>query len=86
VIHDILSALVSFFIVEPLQTGIQEQLAKTGAPISVIERVTACAAAAQPVFIEHYSSNPAQAVTTALRLWTGMTTYRELLSSEVSAC
>jgi hypothetical protein len=86
VIHNILSALVSFFIVDPLQTGIQEQLAKTGAPISVIERLTACAAAAQPVLIEYYSNNPAQAATTTLRLWASMTTYQELLSSEVPAC
>lgn len=85
-VNDLMVALINFFIIEPVLSGLPERLAQLGASQAVIQEVARCAAAAQPVLVEHYVENPLLGALNTLRLWTGMTTAQELLVGHVPAC
>jgi hypothetical protein len=69
--QDLIAALVSFFLIEPLQAEIVEKLAAGRAPQPVIVDVTACAASAVPVIVERAYSDPWRTVSSTVLLWIG---------------
>ncbi|ONG59161.1 hypothetical protein BKE38_00365 [Pseudoroseomonas deserti] len=78
--------LVTTLIVEPAQAEFGTRLAQLGAPAAVIREVSTCVAAAPAALADVYAERPVQGVVSAIRVWTGMTTYQELLQAEVPAC
>jgi hypothetical protein len=70
--QDLIAALISFFLIEPLQAELADQLAAARAPQAVVAQVTSCARTATPVVVERAASDPWWAVSGAARLWAGL--------------
>lgn len=84
--QDIIAALASFFLIEPLQAEVAERLAKAGAPQAIVSEVTVCAKAATPLIIERTASDPWWAGSTAIRLWMGSAEPAAILIEIAPAC
>jgi hypothetical protein len=84
--RDLFLALVNMLVVEPAQTNFSARLAQLGAPPTITQDISSCLSAAQPVLTEMYTDDPVRGVLTAVRLWSGMTTYEVVLQKEVPAC
>lgn len=84
--QEIIAALISFFLVQPLQAGIADALSAARAPRAVVVEVTACATAAAPAMIERAASDPIWAADRAIRIWTGMLTYQAALREAAPGC
>lgn len=67
----IVAALISFFLIDPLQTGIAKALAVAGMPEAISQQVTTCAKAAAPAIVKRATDEPAWLVSTALSVWMG---------------
>ncbi len=81
-----LAALVSFFLIDPLQAEISQRLAAAGAPQTVVADVAACARTATPAIIERASGDPWWAATTAAGVWLGSTRPDAVLVEVAPAC
>jgi hypothetical protein len=86
VIQDIIISIVSFFVVEPLQTGLADKLAAAGAPQTVIAQVSQCARAATPALAERVTSDPWWAVATTAQIWSGTTSPETVLGEAAPSC
>jgi hypothetical protein len=86
VIQDIIFALVSFFVVDPLQAELADKLAAARAPQAVISQVSQCAREATPVLAERVMSDPAWGVAETVRIWTGMTSPETVLGEAAPSC
>jgi len=84
--QDLIAALVSFFLIEPLQAEIAEKLAAARAPQAVVAQVTACAETAVPVVVERTSSDPWWAVSSTVRLWAGWARPETVLVEAAPGC
>jgi hypothetical protein len=84
--YDIIAALISFFLVDPLQADLSERLAAARAPAAVIDDVTTCAETAVPVMIERATGDPWWAVTSAFGVWTGMADPAAILLEAAPSC
>jgi hypothetical protein len=67
----IISALVSFFLIAPLQAGITKTLVTAGVPEAVVAQVSACAKSAAPVIVRRATSEPAWFVSSVYGAWSG---------------
>ncbi|WP_342642769.1 hypothetical protein [Rhodoligotrophos ferricapiens] len=83
---ELVAFLINLFIVEPIQTEFTSRLERLGAPPQVMQELTSCARAAQPVLVDTYSNDPVSGLWTVLSLWTGMTSFDTVLRQEVPAC
>ena len=84
--QDLIAALVSFFLIEPLQTEMADKLAAARAPQAVATEVTACARAAAPVMVERATSDPWWAVSSAVSVWIGSAQPETLLIEAAPSC
>jgi hypothetical protein len=69
--QDVIAALISFFLIEPLQAEMTRTLAAARAPQTIITGVTTCAQAAAPALLARAAGDPGWAATTAVRVWAG---------------
>jgi hypothetical protein len=67
----IISALVSFFLLAPLEAGVTRALVGAGVPEAMAGKVSACAKAAAPIIIRRATGDPAWLVGSVYALWTG---------------
>jgi hypothetical protein len=67
--QDLIAALISFFLIEPLQAELADQLAAARVPQALVAQVTSCARTATPVVVERAASDPWWAVSNGVRLW-----------------
>jgi hypothetical protein len=86
VIQDIIVSLVSFFVVELLQTELSDKLAAARAVQAVISQVSQCARAATPVLAERVTSDPWWGVATTARTWAGTTAPETVLGEAAPSC
>jgi hypothetical protein len=86
VIQDIITSLVSFFVIEPLQTELADRLAAARAPQAVIAQVSQCASTATPVLVERVAADPWWAVATTAQIWAGMTDPETVLGEVAPSC
>ncbi len=84
--QDILAALLSFFLIEPLQASLAETLSAARVPQAVIAEVSGCARQAAPALVARATGDPGWAVTTTLQLWTGLSRPEDALVSAVPGC
>ena len=77
--QDLLAALVSFFLVQPLQNELSDKRAAAQAPAAVAAAVQTCAADAAPALVERGLADPWWAVSSTAGVWTGMTAPDALL-------
>src|SRR4051794_37266805 len=74
--QDLIAALVSFFLIEPLQAKVADKLAAARAPRAVLADVSACARAARPAIVDRAASDPWWAVSSIVQVWIGGATQR----------
>lgn len=82
----IISALVSFFLIAPLQAGITKTLTAAGVPEAVVTQVTACAKTAAPVIVRRATGDPIWLVSSAFGVWTGSTSPDKILVEAAPGC
>jgi hypothetical protein len=82
----IISALVSFFLIAPLQAGITKTLTAAGVPEAVVTQVTACAKTAAPVIVRRATGDPVWLVSSTFGLWTGATSPDKILIAAAPGC
>jgi len=86
VLDTTLAALVSFFLIDPLQAEISKRLEAAGAPPTIVADVAACGRTATPVIVERATSDPWWAATTAAGIWIGSTKPDSVLVDATPAC
>ena len=84
--QDFIAALVSFFLIEPLQAQMADKLAAARAPQAVIAEVAACARTAAPIIVERATANPWWAASNAFGVWTGTARPEALLVEAAPGC
>lgn len=84
--HDIILALVSFFLVEPFQAEIQERIGAADVPAEVVQQITECAQVATPILADRVLSDPWWGVTSAVWVWVGASTADAVVAEAVPAC
>jgi len=81
-----LAALVSFFLIDPLQASISDRLAAAGVPPAIAANVASCARTATPVIVDRAMGDVWWTASTALALWTGSTAPDAILIAAAPAC
>lgn len=84
--QDLIAALISFFLVQPLQAGIADALSAARAPQAVVAEVTACAASSAPAIIERAANDPLWAADRVVRIWIGALSYQAALREAAPPC
>jgi hypothetical protein len=85
-LHDVIAALVSFLLIEPLQAEMAEKLGAARVPQAAIADVTSCAGAATPAIVSRAASDPWWAVSSAVGLWIGSASPEALLADAAPGC
>jgi hypothetical protein len=84
--QDFIAALVSFFLIEPLQAEMADKLAAARAPQAIVTDVASCARTATPLILARATSEPWWAASTAFGLWIGTTRPEGLLVEAAPGC
>lgn len=84
--QELLAALVSFFLVEPLQNELADKLAASQTPSALVARVMDCKAQAAPALVDRAVADPWWAVASAAGIWTGMALPEALLVEVAPGC
>lgn len=82
----ILSALVSLFLLQPLQDSFAERLAAAGAPRAVVADVAVCATSGIPQAVERVTAEPLWALSRAIQVWVGVVSPEAALVEAVPGC
>lgn len=61
-----LAALVSFFLIDPLQAEMSKRLETAGAPPTIVADMAACGRTATPALVDRAAGDPWWAATTAV--------------------
>jgi len=85
-IRDAVMALMSFFVIQPMQTSLERALTSAGAPPAIVQSVAPCATAAAPQLAERAMNDPVWAVSTAIGVWTGASTPENVLADAAPQC
>ena len=85
-LNDLVAFLLSIFVIEPFQSGIEDRLAQARAPHAVIAGIGTCASAALPVLTERLSEDWRWAVSSGVDIWTGRTPADAVLVEAVPQC
>ncbi len=84
--QDLIAALVSFFLVQPLQAEMSERLAAGRAPQAVVAEVAACARAATPLIVARATSDPWWVASNAFGIWVGTRRPEQVLVEAAPGC
>lgn len=84
--QDIIAALISFFLIEPVQAHIAEEYTAAGFSVEAANQVATCFSAASPEIIERAGNNPGWAVGHAIGYWTGTSTIEAILRDAAPDC
>ena len=84
--QDLFAALVSFFLIQPIQAEVTEKFEAARVPQAVISEVTTCGRTAAPLVLDRVISDPVWALSSAVRAWTGTTRPEALLLEVAPGC
>jgi hypothetical protein len=84
--QDLIAALVSFFLVQPLQAEMSERLAAARAPQAVVADVVGCARAATPLIVARATSDPWWVAASAFGIWVGTRRPEQVLLEAAPGC
>jgi len=84
--QDFTAALISFFLVEPLQQEVADALAATRAPQEVVTLIATCAKQHATEITERAITDPWWATSSAFSVWVGLTEPHALLIDAASGC
>lgn len=82
----IMSALVSFLFLAPLEAGVTRTLVGVGVPEAMAGKVSACAKAATPIIIKRATGDPAWLVVSVYSLWTSSKRPDAILVQAAPSC
>jgi len=82
----IISALVVFFLVGPLEAAVTRALVGAGVPEAAAGQVSACAKTGAPVIIRRATGDPVWLVSSVYALWTGTKRPDAILVEAAPAC
>ena len=77
-------ALISFFLIEPLQSAMNERFGNVSQ--EQVASVATCVREATPVLIQQAYNDPWQTATQVLGIWSGMTPPEEILVKTTTGC
>ncbi|RXF69216.1 hypothetical protein [Hansschlegelia zhihuaiae] len=83
--QEFVAALLSFFLIEPLQAEMSERFGKRASP-EAVAGVAACIREATPVLIRQASEDPWQTATHVFGIWSGMTPPEDILARTTPGC
>ncbi|WP_127089623.1 hypothetical protein [Aquabacter cavernae] len=84
--HDFFIALISFFIVDPLDQALREQLSRAAISEQRMAQVTSCLQAETPAILDKAAGDPVWVIVTAAKVWTGMVTPQTALNEIAPSC
>ena len=84
--QDIIAALISFFLIEPVQAHITQRYADAGLSAQAAAEVASCFSKATPGILDRAGSNPTWAAYHAAGYWTGLSTIDVILSDVAPQC
>lgn len=84
--QDLVAALISFFLIDPLQAKVTDTLTAARVPQAVLAEVTTCAREARPVIVDRATSDPWWAVSSIVHVWIGNVRPEALLADTAPAC
>jgi hypothetical protein len=84
--HDLIAALFSFLLVEPLQGELDRYLTEAKVPVALISQVKDCAQTAAPAIIERATNDPGWAVTSIFNVWYGSAHPEKVLIEAAPNC
>lgn len=84
--HDMLVALITFFLLEPLQQDIARSLADTRAPQEVVASIVACATEHGPQIVNRALDDLWWAASSAFGVWIGFADPATLLAETAPEC
>ncbi|BBK42513.1 hypothetical protein STVA_25330 [Allostella vacuolata] len=82
----LIAALISLFLVEPLQRDLADALAAGGAPQDLVRAVATCAADQAPRIIDRAIDDPWWATSSAFSVWIGLAEPHALLIEAAPGC
>jgi hypothetical protein len=85
-LQEIIAALISFFLIEPVRDRVAEHYAETGLSAQAAAEAASCFSEATPGILERAGNNPAGAASHAFGYWTGMSTIDGILSDVAPHC
>ncbi|WP_022729305.1 hypothetical protein [Fodinicurvata sediminis] len=84
--QEIIAALISFFLIEPVQAKIAEHYTAEGYSAQEANQVASCFSDATPSILDRAGNNPAWAVGHAVGYWTGTATVSSILADAAPDC
>ncbi|GJE01616.1 MULTISPECIES: hypothetical protein [Methylobacterium] len=84
--QDLIAALISFFLIDPLQAEMADKLRAARAPQAVVSDLTACAQAAKPAIVDRATGDPWWAVSSVVQVWIGTAQPDAVLADTAPSC
>jgi hypothetical protein len=84
--QDVIISLISLFVIEPLQTELNDKLVAARAPQAVVSQIAQCARTATPVLAERVISDPWWGITTTASVWAGISSPERVLREVAPSC
>lgn len=84
--HDFIVALISFFLVTPLQQQVNDALAATRAPQEIVAAVATCARQHSQEIVDRAVNDPWWAASSVFKVWAGLSEPHALLVEAAPAC
>ena len=81
-----IAALISFFLIDPLQAELAKKLNAARVPQGDLNDVTACAKAAKPAIVDRAMSEPTWAMSSIVQVWIVMARPEAILADTAPAC
>lgn len=85
-IQDIVAALISFFLLDPLQSRIAQGLQAARAPEAIVRDLSGCVTAGAPALAQRALGEPGWAVSTVVSVWIGGAAPERVLVEAVPSC
>lgn len=84
--QEIIAALISFFLIEPVQAHIAERYVDSGLSAQAAAQAASCFSEATPGILNRVGSDPAWAVSHAVGYWIGTTTVEAIVADAAPQC
>jgi hypothetical protein len=84
--QEFIAALISFFLLEPLQAEVAEKLKAARAPQAIVNDLANCVQAARPAIVDRATSDPWWAVSSVAQVWIGNAKPEILLADAAPVC
>lgn len=82
--NEFIAALVSFFLIQPLQAELKERFGNVSQETAAA--MTRCARDATPVLVQQVTGDPWKTATQVFVIWTGMTPAVDVLATTTPTC